>query len=120
MSRPWIQWLFIPVAALALFLVWDFAQRGATYVRLAELEQQKQQQLAHAQATRAVLSEDKKDAASDERTERIARGWGWVKPGDTLVRTPPTPTAIPIAPARPAAPAAKSWLDALYEFFGLK
>ena len=114
-----MQWLLIPAVTLALFLVWDFTQRGATLARLSDLEQSKQQQLARAQATQVALSEQKKDAQTDERVKKIARGWGWVETGDTLVRTPPTPTAIPLTPARPAPPE-KPWLDALLEFFGLK
>ena len=120
MSRPWMQWLLIPAVTLALFLIWDFTQRTATLAHLTEMGQQKQQQLAHAQATRIALGEEKKDAQSDERVKKIARGWGWVEPGDTLVRTPPTPTAIPVSQTRPVAPPEKSWLDAFLEFLGLR
>jgi hypothetical protein len=113
-----MQWLLIPAATLALFLFWDFTQRTATLARLSELEQQKQQQLVRAQATQVALADQKIDAQGDERVKKIARGWGWVEPGDTLVRTPATPTAIPIAPARPAPPESKSWVDQLLEFLG--
>jgi len=114
-----MQWLLIPVVTLALFLVWDFAQRATTLGRLTDMEQQKQQQLALAQATQVALTGDKKDAASDERVKKIARGWGWVEPNDTLVRTPPTPTAIPVSQTRAAAPApTKTWLDSILEFLG--
>ena len=118
MSRPWMQWLWIPAVTLALFLVWDFTQRGVMLARLTDLEQQKQQQLVRAKATQVALIDQKKDAQTDERVKIIARGWGYVEPGDTLVRTPPTPTAIPLSPARPLAPPAKSWLDAFLEFIG--
>lgn len=120
MSRPWMQWLLIPAVTLALFLVWDFAQRAANLGRLGDMEQQKQQQLVLAQATQVALVGDKKDAASDERVKKIARGWGWVEPNDFLVRTPPTPTAIPISQTRPVAPPSKNWLDTLLEFLGLR
>ncbi len=120
MSRPWMQWLLIPAATLALFLFWDFTQRTATLARLTDMEQQKRQLLMRAQATQAALIEEKKDVQSDERVKKIARGWGYVEPGDTLVRTPPTPTAISISQTRPAPPAAKSWLDFFLELLGLR
>jgi len=113
-----MQWLLIPAVTLALFLIWDFTQRTATLARLSDMEQQKQQQLARAQATQVALSGDKKDAQSDERVKKIVRGWGWVEPNDTLVRTPPTPTAIPVSQSRPVAPPSKTWLDSLLEFLG--
>ena len=55
MLRPWMQWLLIPAVTLALFLIWDFTQRGAILARLTDMEQQKHQQLARAQATQTAL-----------------------------------------------------------------
>ena len=120
MSRPWMQWLLIPAVTLALFLVWDFSQRAATLARLTDMEQLKQQQLARAHATQVALVEGKKDAQSDDRVKKIARGLGYADPNDMVVRTPPTPTAIPIPQTRPAPAPAKNWLDLLLEFLGLK
>lgn len=118
MPRRWMQWIWIPTVTLALFLVWDFTQRGMMLARLIDLEQQKQEQLVVAKATRVALVDQKKDAQTDDRVKIIARGWGYVDPGDTLVRTPPTPTAFPINQARPPAPPGKSWLDSLLEYLG--
>lgn len=118
-SRFKTQWVLIPLAALALFLFWDFGQRALTYARLADIERQDQEQLVSAQATQTALVEKKNIVQSDAYAEKTARGWGWVQPGDTLVRISTTPTAIPSNESRPATPASsKNLLDLLREWLG--
>src|SRR5574342_567272 len=105
MSRFKTQWILIFLAALALFLFWDFAQRALTFARLSEIERQDQAQLVIAQATQTALVEKKSIAQNDAYIEKTARSWGWVQPGDTLVRISTTPTPIPSIESRPAPPA---------------
>ncbi len=119
MSRFKTSWILIPLAALALFLVWDFGQRTLTYTRLSDLERLDQEKLAAAQATQTALVEKKILAQSDVYVEKTARGWGWVRPGDTLVHISTTPTPIPSIESRPSTPAAsKNWLDLLRDWLG--
>ncbi len=119
MLRNKTRWILIPLAAFALFVSWDFGQRALTYAHLTDIERQDQAQLAAAQATQTALVEKKFIAQSDAYVEKTARGWGWVQPGDTLVRIPTTPTPIPTNESHPATPAAaKSWLDLLREWLG--
>lgn len=119
MSRIKTQWILILLAALALFLFWDFAQRSLTFARLSDIERQDQAQLAIAQATQTALVEKKDIVQSDAYVEKTARSWGWVQPGDTLVRISTTPTPIPSGESRLSPPAvSKSWLDLLREWLG--
>ena len=119
MSRFKTSWILIPIAALALFLVWDFGQRVLTYGRLSDIERQDQANLAAALATQTALVEKKTIVQSDAYVEMTARGWGWVQPGDTLVHISTTPTPIPINEPRLSTPSTtKNWLDLLREWFG--
>jgi hypothetical protein len=117
-TRKWKQLIFIPLAAVALFLFWDFAQRATILARLADREQQSQQRLLSAQATQTALVERKAYVQTDAYAEITMREEGWARPGDTVARAPATPTAIPVRPAARPAPAAKSWLDLLLGFLG--
>ena len=110
--------IWIPLAALALFLFWDFGQRALVYARLSDIESQTQQKLAAAQATQTALVERKGIVQSDAYVEKTARGWSWVFPGDTLVRIPTTPTPHSSSDPSPSPPPSKNWLDLLREWLG--
>jgi uncharacterized protein (UPF0210 family) len=71
------------LAALALFLFWDFAQRALTLARLSEIERQDQAQLVIAQATQTALVEKRaslKATPISKRRRAVGDGTAWRYP----------------------------------------
>jgi cell division protein FtsB len=116
MSRVPFQVLAILVFALTLFFVLDLSQRVVTNMRLAQTEQQLEQQVASAQATRDALAAKKARVSSPDFAESEARTkWYWIRDGETLVVTRVTPAPTP-APSTPAPKPATAWWQSLIEF----
>src|SRR5512138_2173291 len=96
MSRISIQIVGIVVFAVLLFIGWDFSQRITLTLRLRQTEQDLDQRIAQAQATRTALQEQKKRALTDAFVEDwVRRKMHYIRDGETLVipQVTPAPTA---------------------------
>ena len=124
MSRISIQVVGIIVLVLLLFIGWDFSQRLTLTARLRQNEQELDQRLAQAQATRTALQEQKNRALTDAFVEDwVRRKMHYVRDGETLVipQITPAPTPPPAAiPARgdgnPSDAPSSNWWQELIEF----
>ncbi len=120
MSRLPIQFLVIPILALALFFVWDFSQRVVTNVRIDQTEKAYETQVANAEATRTALIAEKTRVASPEYAEEVARTkWRWAKNGETVVVaqvTPVAPTPVPVPQATTVPTPTTTWWQDLVDF----
>ena len=104
MSRISLQVFGIVAFALVVFVGWDFSQRVAMTVRSQQMEQAVDQELAQAAATRAALTELKKQIQTDAYVEDWARPRNYVRDGETLVHPLVTPSAPQPAITAPSAP----------------
>lgn len=122
MSRLPIQFLIIPILALALFFVWDFSQRVVTNVRIEQAQKAYETLVANAEATRTALIAEKTRVASPEYAEEVARTkWRWAKDGETVVVaqvTPVAPTPVPAPQTLPPKPPTTWWQDLVDFLFG--
>ncbi len=114
------QILAILVFACLLLVGWNFSQRITMTLAQQQMEQSLDQQLAQAEATRQALQERKAFVQTDGFVEEQARGWHYVKDGETAVFPQKTPAAP--APASPAVPAPTptpepTWWDTIFNFF---
>ena len=124
MSRISIQIVGIVIIAVLLFIGWDFSQRITLTLRLRQTEQDLDQRIAQAQATRTALQEQKKRALTDAFVEDwVRRKMHYIRDGETLVipQVTPAPTAPPAAlPAQgdgnPSDAPPSTWWQELLEF----
>src|SRR5574337_94516 len=97
MSRLSVQVLSIVLFTFTLFIVWDFSQRIITSLRLSQVEQQLEQQVAQAQATQTALVEKKRLVQSPQYVETYVRSrWHWARAGETVVIPQITLAAPPL------------------------
>jgi cell division protein FtsB len=127
MSRISIQVVGIIVLVLLLFIGWDFSQRLTLMARLRQNEQELDQRLAQAQATRTALQEQKNRALTDAFVEDwVRRKMHYIRDGETLVIPQITPAPIPPSAALPAqgdgnpsdAPPSNWWQELIEFLFG--
>ena len=122
MSRLPIQFLIIPILALALFFVWDFSQRIVTNIRIDQTEQVYSTRVAQAQATQVALIAEKTRVASPDYAEEVARSkWRWAREGEMVVVpqvTPVAPTPVPVPQAFAPKPTTSWWQDLVDFLFG--
>ena len=122
MSRLPIQFLIIPILALALFFVWDFSQRIVTNIRIDQTEQVYSTRVAQAQATQVALIAEKTRVASPDYAEEVARSkWRWAREGEMVVVpqvTSVAPTPAPVPQAFAPKPTTSWWQDLVDFLFG--
>lgn len=127
MSRISIQIVGIILFAFLLFISWDFGQRIMLSMRVRQNEQELDQQIAQAEATRAALQEQKKRAMTDAFVEDwVRRKQHYVRDGEILVipQITPAPSPSPVAIPAPSdgntgdAPQSNWWQDLLEFLFG--
>jgi cell division protein FtsB len=106
------------IVIIALFLLWDLGQRVMTSLRLMQLEQTYEQQLAEAEARNRELQKLKEYVQSDEYVIDYARRhWRWAFPGDTVVipQITPVPTPTP-SPATPTPIPTRTFQQKVFDF----
>jgi hypothetical protein len=116
------QFLAIIVAAVVIFLAWDFGRRVVETMQLAQADTAADLRLRQEEQTHAQLTQLKTDISTDDWAERYARlKWHWTRDNETIFVAAATPVPAPSpAPAVPAAvpPAPKpfweNWLEALF------
>jgi hypothetical protein len=114
-----VQVLGILAFTLALFIVWDFSQRVVTTLRLAQSEQELDQRVAQAQATRTALIEQKKRVQTNAFAEDyVRRNWHWARDGETVVIPQVTPATPKSATSTTPPPQTTWWQDLLEFLFG--
>ncbi len=97
MSRPPLQFVFIVLLVLAIYLAIDFSQRISTSMQLAALEKQYAAERLRLEQINRDLNEKKKQVNTAAFVEKYVReNWHWVTDTDTLVLT----SAAPADPLR--------------------
>ena len=112
MSRPPLQFVFIALLVLAIYLAIDFSQRISTSTQLAALEKQYAAERLRLEQINRDLNEKKKQVNTAAFVEKYVReNWHWVTDTDTLVVTSAAP-ADPL-PATPLPAVAPGQMDIL-------
>jgi regulatory protein YycI of two-component signal transduction system YycFG len=118
MSRPPLQFVFIVLLVLAIYLAIDFSQRISTSMQLAALEKQYAAERLRLEQINRDLNEKKKQVNTAAFVEKYVReNWHWVTDTDTLVLTSAAPadklpaTPLPAAPI----PADPPWWQAIFD-----